>query len=182
MSQNTYVMTGVVRLSFPHLFTPYAFMPGAKEKYSTVILIDKKDTATINAINAAIDAAIEEGIAKKFNGRKPAKSTLHLPLQDGDIEKAELDEAYSGMYYLNASSIDKVEVVDRNCNPIVEPSMVKGGDYARISLNFYAYNAGANKGVSCGLGNVQFVRSGEKLGTGKRSAAKEFSKLDDEIL
>lgn len=94
MSKNTYVITGTVRLSFPHLFAPYAFMQGAKEKYSTVILIDKKDEATINAINAAIDVAIEEGITKKFNGRKPAKTTLHLPLQDGDLEKAELDEAY----------------------------------------------------------------------------------------
>lgn len=182
MSQSTFIMTGVVRLSFPHLFTKYSYIPGGKEKYSTVLLIDKNDEATVNAINAAIEAAIEEGIAKKFNGRRPAKSTLNWPLKDGDVEKAELDEAYAGKYYLNASTEDQIEIIDCNKNPITEPSMVKGGDYARVMLNFYAYNAGANKGVSCELGHVQFIRSGEKLGRVKKSAASVFSEFKDDIL
>lgn len=182
MSEKTYVITGVVRLSYPHLFTPYSFENKGKEQYSTVILIDKNDTETVNAIKTAIDVAIEEGIHKRFNGRRPAENSLLIPLKDGDIGKAKLDEAYENMYYINATTSTKPQVVDQNLNDIVEPSMIKGGDYAHVSLSFYAYNTGMTKGVKCKLGNVQFVKSGEKLGSYTRSAAKDFSKIDDDIL
>jgi hypothetical protein len=35
-------------------------------------------------LRAAVDAAIEEGIAK-FGGKKPNKAAIKLPLRDGDI-------------------------------------------------------------------------------------------------
>ncbi|MBR2060024.1 MAG: DUF2815 family protein, partial [Fibrobacter sp.] len=39
-------------------------------KYSVSLIIPKSDAETIAKINAAIDAAIEEGIGK-FGGKKP---------------------------------------------------------------------------------------------------------------
>ena len=60
----TKVITGTnTRLSYFHGWEPVSINGGA-EKYSVSVLIPKSDTATVKAINDAIDAAITEGIAK----------------------------------------------------------------------------------------------------------------------
>ena len=77
-NSKTKVITGMnTRLSYFHGWEPVSINGGA-EKYSVSVLIPKDDTATVNAINAAIDAAIEEGIAK-FGGKKPNKAAIKLP-------------------------------------------------------------------------------------------------------
>lgn len=82
-SNKTKVVTGVnTRLSYFHGWEPVSINGGA-EKYSVSVLIPKSDTETVSAINAAIDAAIEEGVAK-FGGKKPNKAAIKLPLRDGD--------------------------------------------------------------------------------------------------
>ena len=53
------------------------------------------------------------------------------------------------------------------------------GCYARVSLNFYAFNSNGNKGVACGLGNIQKVRDGEPLG-GRTNAADDIASLEDD--
>lgn len=65
------------------------------------VLHPKDDKETVKAINDAIDAAIEEGIAK-FGGKKPNKAAIKLPLRDGDTERE--DEAYAGHWFINANS------------------------------------------------------------------------------
>lgn len=64
----TKVITGKnTRLSYFHGWEPVSINGGA-EKYSVSVLIPKDDIETINAINAAVDAAIEEGIPSPFGG------------------------------------------------------------------------------------------------------------------
>ena len=174
----TKVVTGVVRLSYEHVWEP-ASVNGSKPKYSVSLIISKDDTKTIAAINAAIDAAIKEG-AGKFGGKVPPKGALKLPLRDGDAERD--DEAYRNAYFVNANSTTAPQIVDRAVQPILDRSEVYSGCYARVSINFYAFNSNGNKGVACGLGNIQKVRDGEPLG-GKSSAADDFSTdLDDDFL
>ena len=48
-----------------------------------------------------------------------------------------------------------------------------------MSVNFYAFNANGNRGVAAGLGNIQFVRDGERL-SGKASADADFDVLEDD--
>ena len=80
----TKVITGKnTRLSYFHGWEPTSINGGA-EKYSVSVLIPKDDKETVDAINAAVDAAIEEGIAK-FGGKKPNKAAIKLPLRDGDV-------------------------------------------------------------------------------------------------
>ena len=53
----TNVTTGTVRLSYAHLFKPYAFQQGQEAKYSTTILLPKTDSDTkarIDAIQAEL--------------------------------------------------------------------------------------------------------------------------------
>lgn len=175
----TKVITGTnIRLSYFHGWEPVSINGGA-EKYSTAVLIPKSDKKTIDAIEKAIDAAIEEGIAK-FGGKKPNKASIKLPLRDGDIERD--DEAYKGHYFINANSTTPPQIVDQRVQSILERSQVYSGCYARVSINFYAFNSNGNKGVAAGLGNIQFVRDGEPLG-GQVSASDEFETLaDDDFL
>lgn len=169
------VVTGVVRLSYANVWQPKSINGGA-EKYSCSIIIPKEEKATIDAINAAIDAAIKEG-AHKFGGKVPPRGALKLPLRDGDTERD--DEAYRGAFFVNANSTTQPEVVDKYVRPIIDHSEIYSGVYARVSLSFYAFNSNGNRGVACGLGNIQKVCDGEPLG-GRTSASDEFTTLEDE--
>lgn len=174
----TKVITGTVRLSYANVWEPKSINGGA-EKYSVSLIIPKSDTKTIAAINAAVDAAIEEGISK-FGGKKPNKAAIKLPLRDGDVERD--DEAYHNCYFVNANSTTAPQLVDQQVNPIFDRSEVYSGVYGRVSLSFYAFNSNGNKGVACGLGNIQKIKDGEPLG-GRTNAADDFGTLaDDDFL
>ena len=175
----TKVITGInTKLSYFHGWEPVSINGGA-EKYSVSVLIPKDDKETVKAINDAIDAAIEEGIAK-FGGKKPNKAAIKLPLRDGDTERE--DEAYAGHWFINANSKTAPQIVDRAVKPILDRSEVYSGCYARVSLNFYAFNSNGNKGIACGLVNIQKIRDGESLG-GKTTAADDFGAVvDDDFL
>lgn len=175
----TKVITGIVRLSYANVWEPKSINGGA-EKYSVSLIIPKSDTKTLNAINAAVNAAIEEGKGK-FGGKIPNKAALKLPLRDGDIDRPD-DEAYANSYFINANSNTAPQIVDRNVNPILDRSEVYSGVYARVSINFYAFNSNGNKGIACGLGNIQKIRDGEPLG-GRTNAAEDFAiDVDDDFL
>ncbi len=175
---STKVVTGVVRLSYANVWEP-ASINGSNPKYSVSLIIPKSDKQTLDAINAAVDAAIKAGVAK-FGGKIPNKAALKLPLRDGDTERD--DEAYKNSFFVNANSTTAPQIVDRSVQPILDRSEVYSGCYARVSVNFYAFNSNGNRGIACGLGNIQKVRDGEPLG-GKSSAADDFATdLDDDFL
>ena len=175
----TKVVTGIVRLSYANVWEAKSINGGA-EKFSVSLIIPKNDTKTIDAINAAVDAAIEEGKGK-FGGKIPSKAALKLPLRDGDIDRPD-DEAYADCYFVNANSNTAPQIVNRQTNPVLDRSEVYSGVYARVSVNFYAFNSNGNRGVACGLGNIQKVRDGESLG-GRSNAADDFaSDVDDDFL
>ena len=129
---------------------------------------------------AAIEAAYKEGEAKlKGNGKSvPALSVLKTPLRDGDAERPD-DEAYKNAYFVNANATSAPGIVDADLNPILTRSEVYSGVYGRASITFYAFNSSGNKGIACGLNNLQKIRDGEPLG-GKASAESDFATDDDE--
>ena len=175
MANATKVVTGKVRLSYAHVWDPVS-INDSKPKYSVSLIIPKGDKETVKKINAAVDAAIEDGIAK-FGGKKPNKAALKLPLRDGDTERD--DEVYKNAYFVNANSTTAPQIVDRSVQPILDREEVYSGCYARVSINFYAYNTNGNKGIACGLGNIQKIADGEPLG-GRSNAKDDFSSLDDD--
>lgn len=171
------VVTGTVRLSYANVWTPRAANEGSEPKYSASIIIPKSDTATVDAIKKAIEVAIQEGVGK-FGGKIPPRTTLKLPLRDGDEERPD-DEAYKNAYFLNATSKLAPGIVDKHVQPILDHSEVYSGVYARVSLNFYAFNTSGNRGVACGLGNIQKIRDGEPLG-GKTAPSADFGSIEDD--
>ncbi|GLI52159.1 hypothetical protein TSYNTROOL_22450 [Tepidanaerobacter syntrophicus] len=156
---------------------------GGTPKFSVSLIIPKSDTRTLNRIKAAIEAAYKEGESKlKGNGKTvPPLSSIKQPLRDGDIERPD-DEAYANAYFVNANSATAPGIVDSNLDPILERSEVYSGVYGRASINFYAFNSNGNKGIACGLNNLQKIRDGESLG-GKSRAEDDFATdVDDDFL
>ena len=168
------VVTNEVRFSYTHLWEPQA-INGSEPKYSVSLIIPKKDTETIKAIKEAIETAKKDGIAK-FGGKIPAN--LKLPLRDGDIERPD-DEAYADSYFINCNSKDKPQIVDKNVQPILDRNEVYSGCYARVSISLYPFNTNGNKGIACGLGNIQNIADGEPLG-GRTRAEDDFEAYEDE--
>lgn len=171
---DTKVITGKVRFSYVHVFEPHAMEVGQEAKYSLCILIPKSDKATLGSIKTAIEAAKAAGTAK-WGGKLPAN--LKLPLRDGDEERADF-EGFPGHYFLNASSKTKPGVVDAKLNPIIDSTELYSGCYGRASINFYAFNTAGNRGIACGLNNVQKLADGDYLG-GRSRAEDDFDAIDD---
>ena len=179
----TKVITGPkTRWSYANVWDPKSINGGAP-KYSVSLIIPKSDTKTVEKIQAAIQAAYEEGQSKlKGNGKSvPALSVLKTPLRDGDAERPD-DDAYKDSYFINANSATAPGIVDADRNPILERSEVYSGVYGRASINLYAFNSNGNKGIACGLNNLQKISDGEPLG-GKSRAEDDFADdYDDDFL
>lgn len=176
----TKVITGKdTRWSYASVWEPKS-INGGTPKYSVSLIIPKSDKATLQKIKAAIEAAYKEGETKlKGNGKSiPSLESLKTPLRDGDIDRPD-DSAYENTYFINANSTTAPGIVDADCNPVLNRSEVYSGVYGRASITFYAFNSNGNRGIACGLQNLQLIRDGEPLG-GKASAESDFTTEDDE--
>lgn len=173
----TKVLTGEVRLSYVNLTTPRAAQQGQEPKYSATLLIPKTDQATIANINASIKAAYEDGVSKKWGGAHPQPKVI---LHDGDGLRPSgvpFGDECKGCWVLTASTKNKPQVVGiDNINCELAPQDIYSGMYARVTINFFAYDTAGSKGVGCGLGNVLKTRDGEPL-SGGASAASDFEGL-----
>lgn len=172
----TQVITGPNTIfSYLNINEPKTPMGGGTPKYSASLIINKDDTATIDAINKAIQAAYDEGEAKlKGNGKSvPPLAAIRTPLRDGDLEKPD-DPAYAHSYFVNAKNARKPGVVDAHLNPITDTSELYSGITGRASISFYAYNTSGNKGIAVSLQNIMKLGNGTPLG-GQRTAADDFA-------
>lgn len=178
MENLTNVTTGEVRLSFVHLFKPYAHTPGQEEKFNCTILVPKSDADTMSRINAAVEAAKQKGVSATWGGVQPP--IVPTPIYDGDGVRPSDGMAFGpeckGHWVFTASAkVDyPPEVVDRQGNPIINQSEVYSGMFARVNVNFYPYAFGGKKGIGAGLGPVMKMRDGESLGGSAPSAAQAF--------
>lgn len=177
----TKVITEEVRLSYLHAFDKYAATPGQEEKYSACILIPKTAKKTLALIQEAISNATDAGQKTKWGGKVP--KNLHTPLRDGDEEK-DTDEQpeYKGMWFLNASSKVQPGLVDKHLQPIIDREDLKSGDWAKVSINFFAYAASGNNGIGVGLNNIMKTRDGVALGGTPARAEDDFEgeEIEDE--
>lgn len=178
MNNETNVTTGKVRVSYVHLFKPYAYQPGQEEKFSVTVLVPKTDTATKQRIDDAIEAAKQRGTTEKWNGQCPP--VVPTPIYDGDGVRPSDGMAFGPeckghwVFTANAKADYPPEIVDERCNPIINQSEVYSGMYARVNVNFFPYAFGGKKGIGCGIGPVQKVADGESLGGGAMSAVQAF--------
>ena len=168
----TKVITNPVRLSYANIWDPKS-INGSDPKYSVCILIPKEDTETLECLKTAIDNAKADGKDSKWGGKIPGK--LKLPLRDGDDpdEDQSDDENYNGCYFINTNSNTAPGIIDLAKNKIDDESEVYSGCWCRVSVNMFPYDAKGNKGVGCGLNNLQKVRDDEAL-AGRAKAEDDF--------
>ena len=167
------LVTGKVRFSYVSVFEPRA-VNGGVEKYSVTLLIPKSDNDTYQKIVAEINKTLQENVADTFKGVMPVNP--NLPLYDGDGIRPSgepFGPECKGHWVISAKSNSAPEVVDANCNPTISKSEFYSGCYGRASIRFYAYNQNGNKGIGCGLGNVQKLEDGQPL-DGRTTAAEDF--------
>ena len=173
------VITGPnTRWSYVNVWDPKS-VEGGTPKYSVSLIIPKTDTETIRKIRDAIRAAYEEGQNKlRGNGKTvPKLESLRIPLRDGDKDRPD-DPNYAGCMFINANSATAPGIVDAALNPILERNEVYSGVYGRASISLYAFNSNGNKGIACGLNNLQKIRDGEPLGSRAR-AEDDFAAFSD---
>lgn len=178
----TKVVTDEVRFSYLNAFVPRRAPGSTKDKYCVCLLIPKSNTALKAKLDAAVKAAIEVGRTSTnpkiaWGGKVPP--VLKLPIRDGDVEKPDKPE-YAGMWFINANSDNKPGVVDKDLNAILSATEIYSGCYGKSAVNFYPFG-GANKGIACGLNNLQKLRDGEPL-SGGASAESDFGGEDNDDL
>ena len=164
------------RFSYVHLTQPRQPLNGVgTAKYSVTVLLPKSDVAAKQAIDMAIQAAINAGVQGKWGGVKPPVPST--PIYDGDGVRPS-GEAFGpeckGHWVFTASGERRPEVIDENFNPIIDASQIYSGMYGQISIRFFAYMAAGKKGIGCGIGNVRKTSDGEPLAATGPSASEEF--------
>lgn len=176
----TTITIGEAILSYVHLFEPYASMPGQEPKFSATVLIPKANVAAKQQIDAAIEAAKQQGLQSKWNGQAPA--ILSTTLHDGDGVKQN-GETYGpecrGCWVLNTSAnvSHPPKVVNLARQPIIDQSEVYSGMYGWVNINFYPYFSAGKKGVGCGLNSVMKTRDGQPLGGSAPSVDEAFANV-----
>ena len=174
------------RLSYAHLFTPQAPNDQAEPKFSATILIPKTDTDTIQRIQAAIQAAVQDGVDRRvFKQAIDPAQTKYPPLRDGDsmTDSGEARGAeFAGHWFIAAKAPAKRRpfVVDGALQPIIDESDIYSGAYCNFAIQFYAYENSGNKGISASLVGVQKARDGERLGGPALEASDVFSAISSQ--
>lgn len=175
-----------VRLSFVHVFEPFAYEEGQTKKYSLQAIIPKGDKDAIAKVEKAIQAAIKEALGKKVFSEAATKSPdFKRCLRDGDNKAALVDEGsqdyLKGHVFFNASNVKvRPGVVDTNLQPIMDADEVYSGCYGLVSVEFYGYkHKSGGVGVTASLQHVMKCADGDSLGVQRESADKAFAGLAD---
>lgn len=185
--ENTKVTTPKGRVSFPHVFTSRAPVPGAAEKYSMTLLIPKsEDMSKITGIrNKAVADKWPDPLKRPKNLHNPVKDGDTDVMNDGTLRKDKYPEC-AGHWLITASRAKKSgapKVVDQNVEPILDEADLYAGCYARMSIHAFAYaptkeNPQIKTGVSFGLNNVQKLADGEPLGGMSSKPEDDFEPVD----
>lgn len=168
---STKVITGKVRFSYAHVFEPVAMAESQDAKYQVSLIIPKSDLKTLEKIEKAIEAAKIVG-KDKISKNGKLMPGLKMPLRDGDEDRPDNPE-YADCMFINCASKIKPGIVDKDLNPIMSQDEFYSGCYGRASINFYAFNSAGNRGIACGLNNLQKLADGEPL-AGGASAETDF--------
>lgn len=168
------------RLSFPDLFKARKANDQADPKFGATLLIPKSDTATIAAVQKAIDAAVAKGVKDgKFKNTIDPSKTKYPPLRDGDslTDSGEpRGPEYAGHWFISAKSPESRPpmVVDKQRQPIFNEDDIYPGCYVYMALEFFPYENTGNKGIAPSLIGVMFDADGERFGDAPLEAEDVF--------
>lgn len=180
------VVTPKARLSYPHLFEPWAGVnpkPGQEPKYGCSLVFEP-DIVVLPADLADMKkAVVAAGQLFWPNGRFEAmlkEGKLRMPFRD-DWEKKGYKE---GSIFINPRTSGKPGIVmpqagaDGKPIELTDTELIYAGCYVRASVTAFGYDNSGNLGVSFALNNLQWLEHGERLDN-RRAASEEFDPIEE---
>jgi hypothetical protein len=148
---------------------------GAKPQFSSVFFVPETETAAIQAIQAAMWAAVTAKFGDKANIKwTQIHANNKIPFKNGALNADK--DGYLGNMFLQANArenqppklLDIFEDAPGSGRPAVlnrPQNRIYSGCYVNLEVNFWAYDKGAD-GVACDMLLVQFAADGERFGGG----------------
>ena len=160
-----------VRLSYPHLFKPWAQNDDQDKKYSARFLLSKE---THGAEIKALQQYLTKMMSEKFKARIPLDK---LFFRDGDATGKPEDE---GHWYISASDSIKPQVVGKKREPLSEEDdVVYGGVIVNVLIRPWAQDNKFGKRINANLIGVQFVKEdGVRFGQARPDINEHFDAED----
>ena len=158
-----------VRFSYLNVFQakPPFNNPNGEAKFSTTILVPKTNLQAKALMDQAIEQAIAEGTASKWNGVRPPQPAICV--HDGDGVRPSDGQPFGAeckgcwVFTASAKADHPPFVVDSQVQTIIDPTQVYSGMWGNVSVSFFAYNSAGKKGIGCGLNGLQKIRDDEPL-------------------
>lgn len=158
------------RLSYPHLFTPWAQNEGEEKKYSGRFLIARSTHA---AEIKQLQQHMLEKMKEYFDARIPLDK---LCFRDGD-QTAKPEDV--GCWYLSASEKTRPQVIGKDKAPLIESDdTIYAGCYVNVLFKLWKQqHPKYGKRINANLLAVQFVKDGDRFGAPRPNVDEHF---DDE--
>lgn len=157
-SKDTIVWTAECPITYVDLYTPREpHFEGSKPQYQCIVLIDKKDTATLDELKKALTAA--ENKLTETNADQPFESFLN----DGDIREDRNGQQISGFvgrWYFTAKNQNKPNLYKLTQSGAVptEEGDIRNWDKGQAVIQLRAYDYQGRKGVSARI--IGFCKTG----------------------
>lgn len=157
-SKDTIVWTAECPITYVDLYTPREpHFEGSKPQYQCIVLIDKKDTATLDELKKALTAA--ENKLTETNADQPFESFLN----DGDIREDRNGQQISGFvgrWYFTAKNQNKPNLYKLTQSGAVptEEGDIRNWDKGQAVIQLRAYDYQGRKGVSARI--LGFCKTG----------------------
>lgn len=171
----TDVVTPTFRASYPNIFKAAFNKLSQKNEFSVEALFSPDEN--LDAMKKAAHGAL----VKKFGAdqtkwptvtRSPFRDQKEK-LKDGKLP----DGCTPGAMFIRFKSEKRPGIVDQNKQELLDDSKFYAGCYARAHVNAFAFQKGANVGVSFGLNHVQLVKDGESF-SGRPKAEDAFTAVE----
>jgi hypothetical protein len=157
------IKTGEVRASYVHLFEPKLNELSGKHEYGAMLLIDKDDKKTVNAIKNGIKNICKESFGTDDLAEIGCKHPLRDPAKD---PKKENNPIYKNKFYINTKNLSRpgiAQKVDGKVVRLEHPDEFKSGDYCLASLVIKTFDVKVKKGISVYCQNFLKTKEGDSL-------------------
>lgn len=156
--------TNPIRLSYCNLDKARAITPGAKEKYSCVLLIPKTDKATIDGLKQTMKEVYQNN-PQIFEGYD-LKSLVRIYDGDGSSPKGKkYDANYAGMWVVNASNSLKPKLLMPDGSEVLDVAgELYSGVWAKVGITIFPYSNSGNVGLGVSLDLIKKHHDDEPFG------------------
>jgi hypothetical protein len=168
-----------VRLAFPDLFKPTAYLESTELKYRATFLMPKEGPQAKLLLDTIKEVAVEEWKTKADSVLSSiANVNNKYCVRDGDTKPW---EGAAGCLVLIATNELRPTVWDRKGQPLTkEDGKPYSGCYVNANVQIWAQDNKFGKAIRASLRGVQFYRDGDAFGASTVADVEEFEIFDND--